>query len=52
MPVAEKVGRGDLLWPLRLALSGKTASPGPFEIMSVLGKTEVLARVNYALQKL
>lgn len=52
MPVAESVGRGDLLWPLRVALSGKTASPGPFEIMAVLGKTEALRRIDRALQKL
>src|SRR3989338_6195903 len=27
--------RGELLWPLRVALSGKKFSPGPFEIMEV-----------------
>ncbi len=49
MPEAEKIGdRGKLLWPLRVALSGKKASPGPFEIADILGKEESLARVNYA----
>ena len=52
MAVAERVGRGDLLWPLRVALSGKTASPGPFEIMAVLGKAETLKRLAHAIQKL
>ncbi|MDP3956747.1 MAG: glutamate--tRNA ligase [bacterium] len=52
MAVAEKIGRGDLLWPLRVALSGKTASPGPFEIMAILGKTESLKRIDRAIHKL
>src|SRR3990170_193433 len=30
--------KGEILWPLRVALSGKKASPGPFEIMEILGK--------------
>ncbi|MBI2023324.1 glutamate--tRNA ligase [Candidatus Giovannonibacteria bacterium] len=47
---AEEIGdRGTLLWPLRTALSGKKASPGPFEIMDILGKEETLLRLNKAL---
>ncbi|OGZ98542.1 MAG: glutamate--tRNA ligase [Candidatus Sungbacteria bacterium RIFCSPHIGHO2_02_FULL_47_11] len=46
---AEKKGdRGKLLWPLRVALSGKKASPGPFEIMEILGKEESLKRLEMA----
>ncbi|MBN2197851.1 glutamate--tRNA ligase [Candidatus Wolfebacteria bacterium] len=52
MPLTEVWGRGDLLWPLRVALSGKKASPGPFEIMEVLGKEETLRRLNIAIEKL
>lgn len=52
MPLAEKHGKGDLLWPLRAALSGKKASPGPFEIMDVLGKEKSLNRVNDAINKI
>jgi len=51
-PLTESWGRGELLWPLRVALSGKEASPGPFEIMEVLGKEEVLARLKKAMQKI
>ncbi len=40
--------RGALLWPLRAALSGKKASPGPFDIIAVLGRDESLARLNAA----
>jgi len=35
--------------PLRVALTGKTASPGLFETMCVLGKTEACARIRRAL---
>ncbi len=51
-PLTEVWGRGELLWPLRVALSGKEASPGPFEIMEVLGKEETLRRLDIAMQKL
>jgi hypothetical protein len=51
MPIAASIGRGDALWPLRVALSGLKNSPGPFEIMFVLGKDEVLRRIDIALAK-
>jgi len=41
--------KGKLLWPLRAALSGKKASPGPFEIAEVLGKEESIKRLKQAL---
>jgi len=44
---AEKLkSRGELLWPLRVALSGKKASAGPFEIASVLGKKRTINRLK------
>jgi nondiscriminating glutamyl-tRNA synthetase len=52
MPLTEALGRGELLWPLRVALSGKEASPGPFEIMDALGKIETLERLRLAIKKL
>ncbi len=45
-------GNGDTLWPLRVALSGREKSPGPFEIMEVLGKMKVLRRLESARQRL
>lgn len=42
---------GDHLWPTRVALSGKQASPGPFEIADVLGKVETLARIKKGILK-
>ena len=44
--------RGKMLWPLRVALSGKKASAGPFEIAEVLGKKESLRRIEKAIEKL
>lgn len=52
MPYAEAKGRGEVLWPLRVALCGKRNSPGPFEIMEVLGKDESLQRVDHAIAKI
>ena len=40
--------RGYLLWPLRVALTGKEASAGPFEIGEILGKEKVLKRIKEA----
>ena len=46
---AEAVGdKGRLLWPLRVALTGKEASAGPFEIAEILGKEKTLARIQQA----
>jgi len=46
---AEAEGRGNVLWPLRYALSGKDRSPDPFVLMEALGKAETLARLDQAL---
>jgi glutamyl-tRNA synthetase len=35
---ADQEGKGNVLWPLRVALSGKEKSPDPFELASILGK--------------
>ncbi|MDD5083388.1 MAG: glutamate--tRNA ligase [Candidatus Moranbacteria bacterium] len=43
--------RGDLLWPLRVALTGAKQSPSPFEVAFVLGKIESLKRIGKALSK-
>jgi len=46
---AEKTGdRGLVLWPLRVALTGKKASAGPIEIAEILGKEKTLTRLKEA----
>ena len=45
---ATKVGRGEVLWPLRVALSGKDKSPDPFSLICIIGKDQSLERINKA----
>jgi glutamyl-tRNA synthetase len=49
---ATKEGRGDVLWPSRVALSGKEKSPDPFTLLEILGKGESLERLKVAVNKL
>lgn len=48
----EKGDRGEVLWPLRVALSGKEASSPPFGIAAILGKKETITRISYAISKI
>jgi glutamyl/glutaminyl-tRNA synthetase len=51
MPAAEEIGnRGKLLWPLRVALSGKESSAGPFDLANTIGKEKTLKRIKEARQ--
>lgn len=43
---------GDVLWPTRVALSGQQFSPGAFEMIWFVGKSESLKRLTEAKQKL
>src|SRR3989344_1738308 len=52
MKYAEGVGKGNVLWPLRYALSGEERSPDPFTLMSALGKDESISRVAKAIELL
>jgi len=45
-----QANKGRLLWPLRVAFSGKQASPGPFEIAEILGKKESFKRIKTAIE--
>lgn len=44
--------KGYMLWPLRVALSGKSTSPSPFEIADILGKEKTLKRIEEAIKML
>jgi len=48
----QDIPRGEVLWPLRVALSGREQSPSPFEIATILGKTESLRRIRLAKNQL
>lgn len=48
-PYATEVGRGAVLWPMRVALSGREKSPDPFTVAGLLGKDETLKRLSEAI---
>ena len=52
--VAERMGLGEkagkIFQPLRVALTGSAASPGIFEVLSLLGRERSLARIDAALR--
>ncbi len=46
---AEHEGRGVVLWPLRVSLSGREKSADPFSMAYILGKEETLKRIADAV---
>jgi len=46
------ISAAQMIHPLRLALTGRTASPGLFELMEILGKPVVVRRLKRALAEL
>lgn len=50
---ADEIGdRGLLLWPLRVALSGKKQSPPPFVLAEIWGREKTLSKIAKAIKKL
>lgn len=49
---AEEVGKGELLWPLRIALSGKERSPDPFTMAFIIDRAETMHRIKLACDKI
>ncbi len=45
---ATQEGRGNVLWPMRVALSGQEKSPDPFTLSGLLGKDKTLSRIEQA----
>ena len=43
---------GEILWPLRVALTGLEKSPSPFEVAAIIGKDATLRRITVALEQL
>ena len=46
------VGAGRVIHPLRVAVTGRDASPGIFEVLTFLGRVTVLARLDDAIARL
>lgn len=49
---AEEIGKGEVLWPLRVALSGQERSPDPFTLAYILGQSTTLARITAVCGKI
>jgi len=49
---SSKLTNGDIFWSIRVALSGKEASPSPGELLWALGKPESIKRIEKAIKKL
>ena len=51
--LAERTGRsmGDLVHPVRVAVSGRAVGPGLFDMLAVLGKSRVVARIQRTLTR-
>lgn len=47
-----KLGKGKLIHPLRLAVSGQSTGPGMYDLLFILGKDEVIRRIATAIEKL
>jgi glutamyl-tRNA synthetase len=45
------IASGDLIHPARAAITGRTTSPGLFEVIHLLGKDVTVKRLKYALAK-
>lgn len=50
--IAAHIGNGETYWPVRVALSGREASPGPIEIAEILGKEETIKRIRAGIARL
>lgn len=48
----ENLQPGDIFWPIRVALSGREASPSPVELLEALGASVSLGRIKIAIEKL
>jgi glutamyl-tRNA synthetase len=49
---ASGIKLGDLAQPVRVALTGRTVSPGIYEVMELLGKERTIMRLKSALDKI
>lgn len=43
------IGKGKIIHPLRLAVSGESSGPGMFDLLFILGKEEVIKRIEKAI---
>ncbi|WP_348344669.1 glutamate--tRNA ligase [Ignavibacterium sp.] len=46
------IGKGKLIHPLRLAVSGQSTGPGMYDLLFILGKDEVVKRIDSAINNI
>lgn len=46
------IGKGKLIHPLRLAVSGQSTGPGMYDLLFILGKDEVIKRIDSAIKNI
>ncbi|MFA5770856.1 MAG: glutamate--tRNA ligase [Patescibacteria group bacterium] len=51
-PTSGRPDRGEVLWPMRYALSGLEKSPDPFVLAGILGKKETIKRLKNTVELL
>ncbi|HUN66764.1 MAG TPA: glutamate--tRNA ligase [Bacteroidota bacterium] len=49
---AEQVPNGELIHPLRLAVSGVSGGPGVFDIVAIIGPAETIGRIRNAIERI
>lgn len=49
---SQDIPTGNILWPMRIALSGNKVSPSPFELVYALGAEEAQRRIRLAIERL
>jgi len=49
---ASMEGRGEVLWPMRVALTGLERSPDPFTVAYIIGQTDTLRRLQTVYDKI
>jgi glutamyl/glutaminyl-tRNA synthetase len=47
----KNIKTGQVFHPIRVAISGKMRGPGLFQMMEVMGKKDVIRRINVAINK-
>lgn len=52
LKVLYNVKRGYIMWPLRVAISGKKVALPLFESIEIIGKDKTIDRINVAIRKL
>jgi glutamyl-tRNA synthetase len=49
---AEGIKTGQIVHPLRVAVTGKSIGPGLFDMLAILGREACLKRIDVALSRL